>query len=234
MNWNSWMGEFQVDLTRIADLPRLLRNPAEPLRVSAEIELAPSESEYLRAHAAEILEPLAWREIFAQDVTQASYRALAIGPATERHREEVRRAAQSWVPDFVASLESSVHELEYVINADLSIERRPSRPIEAVFRTFDPAHLGMIDYHGSGRAYTRQGLGGLSLDVESFAQQQRSQSLYNWQGKYANIKTELTSRYMRDLISREADGPHGQSADLNSTLKELFATFFRLYCCFRG
>jgi hypothetical protein len=96
--------------------------------------------------------------------------------------------------------------------------------MEVIFQTFDPENLGIIDYHSASRTYQRETVGGVNLDISNLEAQRRQQSLYNWQAKYQNVKTELATTYIRDLVARQS----GQSAesDLNETLKELFQTFF--------
>ena len=49
--------------------------------------------------------------------------------------------------------------------------------------------------------------------------------MYNWQGKYQNVKTELAAGYLRNLIA-QASGQELEGEDLNVTLQELFRTFF--------
>jgi hypothetical protein len=49
--------------------------------------------------------------------------------------------------------------------------------------------------------------------------------LYNWQAKYQNVKTELATSYLRNIIARDS-GEGDPGDDLNETWKELFKTFF--------
>ncbi len=65
-----------------------------------------------------------------------------------------------------------------------------------------------------------------NLDVKALETQRRTQTLYNWQAKYQNIKSELVTMYVRSLVSQQAGGPDNASQTLDETLKELFCTFF--------
>jgi hypothetical protein len=69
-------------------------------------------------------------------------------------------------------------------------------------------------------------LGGINLDLKAIEGQRRTQSLYNYQSKYANVKSELVATYVRGLVAREAGLASGDASNLNETLKELFRTFF--------
>ena len=97
--------------------------------------------------------------------------------------------------------------------------------MEAVFQTYNPEHLGVIDYHSALRTYQRETLGGIDLNIRTAETQRRSQSLYNWQAKYQNVKSELATTYLRELIA-EKSGKKANESDLNATLRELFQTFF--------
>src|SRR5690349_18772652 len=62
--YQQWWGEFQIRLDRpTKELVRIFRDPARPLRLQAEFELHPSEAEYLRVNAADLIRPKIWEEI---------------------------------------------------------------------------------------------------------------------------------------------------------------------------
>jgi len=89
-----------------------------------------------------------------------------------------------------------------------------------------PQQLGIIDFHSASRTYAREGLGGVNLDPRALESQHRAQTLYNWQAKYQNIKSELVTTYLRELIAKESGTDLRAHKDLNETLRELFQTFF--------
>ena len=118
-----------------------------------------------------------------------------------------------------------LHILKLEIAPSGEIGIAPSKLVEVAFQAYAPDKLGVIEYHSASRTYSRQPVGGINLDARSFEDQQRQQRLYNWQAKYQNVKTELATSYLRNIIAR--DSGHGDPGeDLNETLQELFKTSF--------
>ena len=104
-----------------------------------------------------------------------------------------------------------------------------SRVLELIFSVYRPHDLGIVDYHGPHRTYTREQLGGINLNVEAAEQQQRQSALYDPGNKYQNLKSEMASAFVRQLLAREAGLDPGlaeEGDDLLTTLQELFRTFF--------
>ena len=97
--------------------------------------------------------------------------------------------------------------------------------MEVVFNTYDPNNVGILDYHTASRGYQRESLGNIDINTQNLLNQRASQSLYNSQGKYTNIKNELAATYVRDLIGKQAKD-NTESVSLDTTVKSLFRTFF--------
>jgi hypothetical protein len=127
--------------------------------------------------------------------------------------------------EVLAELDKPRHRISLRIHPNGDMVTDPSKLAEAAFQAYEPSYLGVIEYHSASRSYSRQAVGGLNLDVRAFEDQQRQSRLYNWQNKYQNVKTELASSYLRNLIARESGNP-AEADDLNATLSELFQTFF--------
>ena len=81
------------------------------------------------------------------------------------------------------------HEIAVEISPDGNLNTATCLPAEVSFQAYAPQHLGVIEYHSASRAYTRQPLAGINLDPRAFEDQRRQQALYNWQGKYQNVKS---------------------------------------------
>ncbi len=143
---------------------------------------------------------------------------------------QFRQAAEDKIREITVQLTSALtttseHRISAVISPDGDLDIAECVPAEVAFQAFKPLDLGIIEYHSASRAYTRQPLQGINLDARAFEDQRRQQSLYNWQGKYQNVKTELAAGYLRNLIA-QASGQELEGEDLNVTLQELFRTFF--------
>lgn len=98
--------------------------------------------------------------------------------------------------------------------------------MELLFSIYRPRDLGVIDYHGAHRQYTREQVGGINLDIDSSAQRLRQHALYNYANKYKNVKSEMAAAYVRELVGRDAGVDEPASTSLRSTLRELFQHFF--------
>ena len=101
--------------------------------------------------------------------------------------------------------------------------------LELVFSSFHPKHIGVIDYHGAHRNYTREELGGINLNLDQEEERLRTTSLYNAANKYSNIKSEMAAEFVKQSL-RERHSGEATSAEtvqpITDTLQELFATFF--------
>lgn len=220
-----WFGELGVNVQDRRALERLFRQPTMPITVSGDIELADSEVSFLNEHAEELALPIAWQRITGQRIDQWTFNQMALATQMAQYKEPVQAMAKQVAEAARGSLASRTLTLALQIEAGGAVEITPSIVAELAFQTYRPESLGVIEYHSASRSYSRQELGGINLDARSFADQRRQQTLYNWQSKYQNVKTELASSYLRSLIATQADGePEGE--DLNSTLQELFQTFF--------
>ena len=209
--WQSWFGEFQINLTQRSDLVRVFRDSEKAVEISAELALAPEEIDYLRANAEAVLEPLAWKEVLGREIKYGSP-----GSVTELrvHGPRVREIIESAAGELREGLARPLRA-RLAISPELDPTIEGNRVLETIFQTFDPQQLGIIDYHGPMRTYQREALGGLNLNLEDFEQRRLQHSLYNWQSKYANVKSELAATYIRELIARDAGVELEGSSDLN-------------------
>ena len=112
-----------------------------------------------------------------------------------------------------------------IIQPNSSIFAEKSILLEVLFSRYDPTNIGIIDYHGANRNYARQQIDGVNLSIDTSNNHQKQHALYNSASKYSNLKTEMASSFVRQLLIDKAIGTHGSSG-LGETLNELFTTFF--------
>jgi hypothetical protein len=113
-----------------------------------------------------------------------------------------------------------------LIKPDGELRIKPSQLVELIFSTYDPTNLGLIDFHGASRQYARESIGGISFNVDEVDQRYKNHILYGYAEKYKNIKSELASAFIKDLISAQAGEKNSTNNSLTTTLKELFTLFF--------
>ncbi len=226
--WQQWFGEFQINLRSRAEVVAILRDKSRPARLSMSIELADTEREYLRLNGRELVEALVWRTLIPglNDPWIAARGALA--GELRAHQEEVQSQTEAaWQP-FLRRLDAPSQVAELVIQPGGAASTEDNLVLEVLFSSYQPQHIGVIDYHGPTRNYAREQFGGINLNLEESEDKLRQHALYNYGNKYTNIKSEMAGEYVRSLLATEAAAGTAtvQHESLIDTLKELFATFF--------
>lgn len=220
--WQQWFGEFQIDMNDREELDKLCRNPKLPMRISASIQLHPNEAQYLTENAEKVYEEQLWLEVTGGRRISGT----SIATLDTQHGARIRADAKQRAANLRSTLEdTSEHEVSVSLAPGGRLTTQSNVVIELVFQIYDPKHLGVLEYHSASRAYQRQALGGIDLNIRNFDDQRKQHSLYNWQNKYSNVKSELAVTYLRDLIETEASGRPPVNS-IQGTMRELFATFF--------
>jgi predicted ATPase len=220
-----WFGEFAINLADKQAVRRMFRDSDRSIDIVANFELSPQERGYMIDNAAELLWPIAWERVTKQRIDPYGFNRMSIASQLEQLRAPVEEKVAELQVELQAMATTANYEITLTIDPDSNMSITPCLPVTVAFQTDMPEHLGVIEYHGASRAYTRQAVGGINLDSEAFRNERRQQRLYNSQNKYQNVKTELASGYLRTLIAKEAERDV-DGEDLNETLKELFRTFF--------
>ena len=124
-------------------------------------------------------------------------------------------------------LSKLTHEAHVTILPTGTISKFESLTLETIWRIYEPERVGIIDYHGSHRNYVRENVDGINLSLKSHEEQQKQHTLYNYGNKYMNIKTEMATEFVQDILRREGGQvDERRRTNLENTLKELFKTFF--------
>lgn len=224
--WQNWFGEFQININQRAEWLPLLQNRSLPLEVIAEIEFAADEAAFLRDSAATLLTDQTWREVVPELASWRYVGATPLAANLRAHQPEVDRRVAEALPILEAELVRASHLGHLTLTPTGEARTSPSRALEMVFSQYDPQRIGIIDYHGATRNYGRERVGGVNLNIEGNEDRLRQHALYNSSNKYANLKTEMASGYVRQLLSNQADANTQEDQSLTDTLKELFTTFF--------
>lgn len=227
--WHNWMGEFQINFQqRPQDLVQLLQDPEKDLRISGKFMFEESELDYIRDNALTLLTDAAWREVIPELATWRSLMTTSFAAQFRAHSPEVERRAEAGLTELLDELALDGHSATVTINSKGVGKTDPSRVLELAFASYDPKSIGVMEFFSANRQYNRETGGGVSLDVTGVEEQRRQSALYNPQGKYAGLKSEMASALVRQLLAEEA-GTETQAKDeasLIRSLQELFATFF--------
>lgn len=195
------------------------------MKIRAEVQLGESERAYVESNVGTLLDNSLWQASFGSDY--AARRAQSLSPVSEYRdkADAIAKQVEELSPEILQELNKGKHELYVEIDSQRGIAASGNPLIELLFQVYDPENLGIIDYHSASRSYQREALGSVDMNIANIENQRRNQTLYNYQNKYQNIKSELTSTYLRSLIAK-ASGKEAGGQDLNETLQSLFETFF--------
>ena len=225
--YQQWIGEFQLDNRgQGADFGRILNDQGKKLLIECCFEFSPREIAFLKREGLHLLEQQIWREIFPEAYNWSSSGFASLSPNVRHRENEVKKRALEEFPGLLEELEAGavIAKVEISSNGDRSVKQ--SRLLQTVFSTYLPESVGVIDYHGAHRTYGREAINGVNLDISTNHQNRKQTALSNYSAKYANVKSEMASAYVKDAISRLSGHNLGESDSLTVTLKELFKTFF--------
>ncbi len=225
--WQHWMGEFQISLTnRSSDFTPMFNDPLKSLVIRCDFRLASEERQYIQNHADELLREKIWRTILPEAYSWGGFR-MAMFAAQFRDREpEVAERAKEEYSNLMTELAAPLVRGMFIVPPGETPRIHVSVLLSIVFSTFRPTEIGVIDYHGAQRHYGREQVQGINLNLEVTEQQRSQSALYNSASKYTNVKAELATAFVKEILAEKAGIPPVNQVSLSNTLKELFATFF--------
>ena len=152
---------------------------------------------------------------------------MAMFAAQFRERApEVKRQVYDQLPALLSELQQEKIIGHVEVQPGASLQIGTSRLLSTMFSNFRPKDLGVIDYHGAQRHYGREMVQGINLSLDQNSQSYSQHALYNYSNKYANVKSEMASSFVKELLSEKAGMDNAAASGLIETLKELFITFF--------
>lgn len=224
--WQSWFGEFQINLDRSQpELLSLFRDRSRRVRIQVEILLENEERRFLSENAERLLRPLIWDRVAGGPEGRFG-RQLPVAAQIRTHGQEVDDQTNREVELLRRDLALDHYRGELLIEPNLSISISDSPTLQLVFSLFQPEKVGIIDYHSAQRGYNREQVGSINLSIESSEQQYSQHALYNFAAKYQNIKAQMAASYIRELLMREAKVEPSSAESLINTLREMFHLFF--------
>lgn len=225
--WHHWMGEFQISLTnRSSDFALMFNDLSKELRISCDFKFSEEEIKYINNNANELLRENAWRSILPEAYSWGNQRmAMFATQYRDREAEVVDRVAKE-LPQLMEELAQPTIRGEFIVSPGDYPKIVMSLALSVAFSTFRPTDIGVIDYHGAQRHYGREQVQGISLNLDSVEQQRSHSSLYNYGSKYTNVKGEMASSYVKEILAEAAGVSRERQSTLTNTLQELFKTFF--------
>jgi len=218
-----WFNEFQINIQNLrSEAQRVLQDPERSLLVRANFKLTDSERDYLLNETEELVREISWERVVGRRHDQ---RDMSLNTRTY-HQPAIRQSTQELFGALSEELANDTITAQLEMDADGRVDVLTSVALEIAFSTYDPENVGVIDYHSPNRTYNRERVGNVNLRVDDIDQRRRQHALYNTQRKYTNVKTEMASAYVRELLAQQAGIEESTEDDLIETLKELFEVFF--------
>lgn len=225
--WQNWFGEFQVNPnSKAEELKSFFNNPSKAVVIDCLFKLRDDEKQFINANAEVLLEDCIWRMLLPEAFQWGGYR-MAMFSAQFREREpEVAAKVQQSLPALRQELQQEFVVGHVEMQPGGRLQLTPSNLLSTIFSSFRPNDLGVIDYHGAQRHYGREMVQGINLSLDTSNQSYSQHALYNYSNKYANVKSEMASSFVRELLAKEGGNAAASAIGLTETLKELFTTFF--------
>lgn len=189
------------------------------------IELADEEKAYLRENVLELVTQSIWRQV-APEIGWSNPLAAPLAMQYRSKIDEVKVRATLEANMVLQELQRPFVRGAMDMNPGMPPTFETSKLLEIAFSHFAPGTLGLIDYHGPHRLFGREHVANINVDLNALKEQRKQSSIYNYNAKYSNVKSEMAGLYVREAISRQADGTFNENESVTKTQKELFQTFF--------
>jgi hypothetical protein len=76
--YHQWFGEFAINLQDRNAMKRMFRDPAQQIEITAEIEFAQGEADYMISNGGDLIWPIAWQRVTGQPMDYWSFSRTAI------------------------------------------------------------------------------------------------------------------------------------------------------------
>lgn len=225
--WHHWMSEFQVNFTaNPSAFLAFFQDKQKPMRIVATFRLHPDERAFLQQHGKELVRQSVWKILAPELNGWSSYTAAPMAAQYRDREPEVERQTDLQWSAMLTELSQDTIEGRLFAEPNGALQFNNSKALEILFSTFLPGKLGLLDYHGAQRNYSREQVSGINLDLTAQNETRKQTALYNYNAKYSNVKGEMAGAYIKELLSEKAGADMSSRTPLDDTLAELFTTFF--------
>lgn len=226
--WQHFFAEFQIQLHGGSkNLKGLFNDSTKSVDISVEFQIRDREKANLNQNAAALLEETIWQTLLPEAFQYGGYNKALFSNQFRERQPEVTARVNSELPRFLAELGSEVLFGRVIIAPTGQIVITPSLVLQVIFSNYRPREIGVIDFHGAQRHYGRENVQGINLNLDQTNQTRSQSSLYNYNAKYNNVKSEMAGNYIAEMLA-EAAGPGlpEDETSLAGAMIELFSAFF--------
>lgn len=220
-----WWQEKSLNINDRSSAIEVLRQKDRDGRIAASIKLENTEKKFILQDAQRLTERLALLELFPglrPGYAEGLWNWRSV-PELIRHHEQIIGHADHMQADIRSALARDEINGEVTIHRNGTLSLTPNRALTYIFSTFEPDHLGVIDFHAADRSYTYEQVSNVNIRVSQRDDQWKNSAIYNLAQKYSNVKAALATESIRNLIAERAGGRQGAEAELTSTLRSIFS-----------
>ena len=219
-----WWQEKSLSINDRASAIQVLRQRNRDGRIAASVKLEDSEKDFILNDTQHLTERLALLELFPTlqpHIAEGLWNWRSI-PQLIRHEQHILNHTKSMRADIRSALALEQIQGEVTIRRDGTLNIMPNRALTYIFSTFEPDHLGVIDFHAADRSYTYEQVSNVNIRFSQKDDQWKNSAMYNLAQKYSNVKSALATESIRNLLAEKAGGQQGSEAELTSTLRSIF------------
>lgn len=226
--WQHFFGEFAIQLHGGSkNLKSLFNDASKPAIIECIFKLREAEKQYITRNAEALLEEAIWQELLPEAFQWGGYQKALFANQFRARQPEVSKRLTAELPGVRSELTSEKITGRIVIKSNGQVEIANSRLLTVIFTNYKPREIGVIDFHGAQRHYGRENVQGINLSLDQANQQYSQHTLYNYNNKYANVKSEMAGNFVKELLAEKSAGMKSSpDTSLSETLKELFESFF--------
>ncbi|MEO0846184.1 MAG: AAA family ATPase [Cyanobacteria bacterium J06648_1] len=223
-----WFNEFQINTRNPqVDFVRLFQDNKSNVSISVGFLFHEKEKEFILKNCKRNISKSSLIRAIAPLLPGEEDRPqTSLAKDIRTNKEKIEYENQTNYEQVQQELEKPFVAGKVIISPDLEIAIMPCKTLGIAFSIFQPQSLGVIDYHGSNRNYGREQINSLNLNTSSVSDRLSQNALYNYNNKYSNIKSNIATSYIRELVAKEAGIELPDNLSLAETLKELFEIFF--------
>ena len=224
-----WLGEFQIEPNSPSSMKKILRDKNKEAFIHITLSLHASEKTFLLNEADEIGERTAVQNIVPNvPYEQWRRRIQASGQQGQKIVQLIEDYSKQLATSLKEQLSSSVFVGNLAIHSNGRTSLSASIVLQSAWSIYEPQHVGIVDYHGPQRHFSRENVGNVNLNLKTKDQGERQSALYNYAAKYANIKTQMATEYVLYALQQQGGSTTSTTTRklLSDTLKELFRKFF--------
>lgn len=226
--WQHFFGEFQIQLSGNAqNLKGLFNDSTKPCTIRCDFKLRDNEKKYIRDNVENLLEETIWQSVLPEAFQYGGYHKALFSTQFREKQPEVTARVAEQKPMLLEELANTLIIGAIEIQPDGKFTLTNSLLLSVIFSNYRPRQIGVIDFHGAQRHYGRENVQGINLNLDTAKQTYSQSTLYNYNNKYNNVKSEMAGNYIKEILAEKA-APGGEDAPqpLTSTLVELFEAFF--------